>query len=100
MQDLKKNFPHSVKKKKFRSVLVPGGFWQQINVAWCFGSKSLPSKRISQIRLDINKIKKQDQNRVEEDDERKNKKREKLKRMTEQRDLPRRGQSKAQRWEA
>ena len=84
--------------------LVPGGFWQQISVAWCFGSKSLPSKRISQIRLDRNKIKKkkkkQDQNRVEEDEERKKKKRKKLKWMTEQRDLPRRGQSRAQRWEA
>ena len=47
-----------------------------------FGSKSLPSKRISQIRLDRNKIKKkkkkQDQNRVEEEEERKKKKRKKL----------------------
>ena len=70
------------KKKKFRSVLVPGGFWQQISVAWCFGSKSLPLKRISQIRLDRNKIKKKKNTRsvrVEEDEERKKKKRKKLK---------------------
>ena len=104
MQDLKIFFPHSVKKKKkFRSVLVPSGFWQQISVAWCFGSKSLPSKRISQIKLDRNKIKKKKKTRsgrVEEDEERKKKKRKKLKRMTEQRDLPRRGQSRAQSWEA
>ena len=40
--------------------------------------KTLHSKCISQIRLDINKIKKQDQNRVEEDEERKKKKRKKL----------------------
>ena len=38
--------------------MVPGDFWWQISVAWCFGSKSLPLKRIYQIRLDRNKIKK------------------------------------------
>ena len=37
--------------------------------------------------------------RVEEDEERKKKKRKKLKRMTGKRDLPRRGQSRAQSWE-
>ena len=68
--------------------------------------KSLPSKRISQIKLDRNKIKKKKQKtkktrsvHVEEDEERK-KKTKKIKRMTEQRDLPRRGQSREKRWEA
>ena len=37
---------------------------------------------------------------VEEDEERKKKKRKKIQRMTEQRDLPRRGQSREKRWEA
>ena len=59
--------------------------------------KSLPSKCISQIRLDRNKIKRS--MRVEEE-ERKKKKRKKIQRMTEQRDLPRRGQSREKRWEA
>ena len=63
--------------------------------------KSLPSKHISHIRLDRNKIKKKKKTRsvrVEEDEEKK-KKRKKLKRMSEQRDLPQRGQSREKRWE-
>ena len=64
--------------------------------------KSLPSKCISHIKLDRNKIKKKKKTRSVrvEEDERKKKKRKKIQRMTEQRDLPRRGQSGEKRWEA
>ena len=62
--------------------------------------KSLPSKCISQIRLDRNKIKKKKKTMHVEEDERKKKKRKKIQWMTEQRDLPRRGQSREKRWEA
>ena len=59
-------------------------------------SKSLPSKCISQIRLK----KKKKRSVLVEEDERKKKKRKKIQWMTEQRDLPRRGQSREKRWEA
>ena len=100
MQDLKKNFPHSVKKKKKKIQISVGTCWFLVADQCCLVFqlvKSLPSKRISQIKLDKDKIKKKKKKtrsvRFEEDEERKKKKRKKFKRMIEQRDLPRRGQS-------
>ena len=48
-------------KNNFRSVLVPGGFWQQIGVAWCFvdqnsNFKMYFSDQIRQIKLKKKKI--------------------------------------------
>ena len=103
MQDLKFFSPHSVKKKNLdqcRYLVVFGSRSVLLSVLLI---KSLPSKHISDIKLDRNKIKKKKKKTrsvcVEEDEERK-KKTKKIKRMTEQRDLPRRGQSREKRWEA
>ena len=101
-----KKFPTLGKKKKKKKIQISVGTWWFLVADQCCVVfqliKSLPSKRISQIRLDRNKIKKKKKRsvRIEEDEERKKKKRKKLKRMIEQRDLPRRGQSRAQSWEA
>ena len=53
------NFFDRLKKKKIRSVLVPSGFWQQIDVAWCFVDQNSTFKMYfsDQIRQ-IKKIKK------------------------------------------
>ena len=106
MQDLKFFLPHSIKNKKNKNsdqcwyLVVFGSRSVLLGVLLI---KSLPSKRISHIRLDRNKNLKKKKTRsvrVEEDEERKKKKRKKIKRMTEQRDLPRRWQSREKRWEA
>ena len=53
------------KKKKNKSVLVPGGFCQQISVAWCFVDqnsifKMYFSNQIRQIKLKKKKLQRND----------------------------------------
>ena len=36
----------------FKSMLVPGGFWEQIGVAWCFVDQNSTFKMYFLIKLD------------------------------------------------
>ena len=53
------------KKKKFKSVLVPSGFWQQISVACCFVDQNSTFKmyfsdQIRQIKFKKKKLQRND----------------------------------------